>query len=173
MMWVVYVVGGLTIILGCCLLLAIPLVRRHPLKNPHSPEELDLSFENIHFVTMDHLDLKGWWIPASNSERTIIMLHGHGGSMDPDLKYVPHLHAAGFNVLMFDFRAHGRSRGRIGTIGAIERKDVQAAVNYAVSLGSKRIWLAGFLDGRSGSDSFCTAHPGSQCACIGWWTMQG
>ena len=147
MMWFAYFLGGLTILLGGCLLLAIPLVRRHRLKNPRSPEEFDLPFENIRFSTTNHLVIKGWWIPSRNSERTIIMLHGYGGSMDPDLKYVPHLHTARFNVLMFDFRAHGRSGGRISTIGALERKDVLGAVNYAVSRGSRRIGLLGFSMG--------------------------
>ncbi len=48
---------------------------------------------------------------------------------------------------MFDFRAHGRSAGRITTLGALERKDVQAAVGYALSRGSSRVGLLGFSMG--------------------------
>ena len=42
----------------------------------------------------------------------MIFLHGHAGSMDPDVKYAPWFHERGISVLMFDFRGHGRSGGR-------------------------------------------------------------
>jgi uncharacterized protein len=77
----------------------------------------------------------------------VIMLHGHGGSMDPDVQYVPALHAAGFNVLMFDFRAHGRSDGRVSTIGYLERQDVLGAVDFVRAKGIERIGLLGFSMG--------------------------
>lgn len=44
------------------------------------------------------------------AERALILLHGQAGSsMDPNVQYLPALHAAGFHVLQFDLRAHGRS----------------------------------------------------------------
>jgi fermentation-respiration switch protein FrsA (DUF1100 family) len=92
--------------------------------------------------------LRGWWIPAVGSaDRAVIFLHGHGGSMDPDVQYVSALHAAGFNVLMFDFRAHGRSDGRMSTLGYLERQDVLGAVDLVRARGISRIGLLGFSMG--------------------------
>jgi pimeloyl-ACP methyl ester carboxylesterase len=75
------------------------------------------------------------------------MMHGYGGSMDPDVQYVPALHAAGFNVLMFDFRAHGRSDGEVCTVGYLERQDALAAVDFVRGKGVVRIGFLGFSMG--------------------------
>ena len=93
-----------------------------------SPAEYGLAFEEVEFPATDGLLLRGWWIPAPGSDRAVIFLHGQGGSMDPDVQYVPALQQAGLSVLMFDFRAHGRSEGRVSTIGYLERQDAWGAL---------------------------------------------
>lgn len=144
----IFPVAALFLALVTCLLCAIPIVRRHALPvDQHDPAETGLPFESVHFTTSDKVTLTGWWFPYSGSQRTIIQLHGFAGSMDPDIKYVPHLHQAGFNVLTFDFRAHGRSAGLIGTIGALETRDAWAAVRFVLSRGTHSIGLFGFSMG--------------------------
>jgi fermentation-respiration switch protein FrsA (DUF1100 family) len=65
--------------------------------------------------------------------------------MDPDIQYVPAWHAAGLNVLLFDFRAHGRSQGRVTTFGYLERYDVQGALRFLKrEKGMRRVALVGF-----------------------------
>jgi pimeloyl-ACP methyl ester carboxylesterase len=134
-------------LLGICLLLAVPMVRRRSLGLSSNPSEFGLEFEEISFVTEDDITLRGYWIPRQGSTRAVIMLHGFAGSLDPDLRYTPHLHNAGFNVLMFDFRAHGRSGGRVTSLGAMETRDVRAAVNFTRGKGCDRIGLLGFSMG--------------------------
>jgi len=123
------------------------LTSRHPQQVYSSPIEYGLEYENIEFTTVDDLHLRGWWIPGSGSTQSIIFLHGYAGTMDPDLKYTPAIHQAGFNILMFDFRAHGRSEGSLTTLGALETRDVQAAIAYVISRGSEKIGLLGFSMG--------------------------
>jgi pimeloyl-ACP methyl ester carboxylesterase len=146
-MWLFIVTVILALIVLFCLLAAVPLVKRHPPKENHSPAEFDLAFETVRFSTKDHITLRGYWIPCSGSTRTVILLHGYAGSLDPDMKYTPHLHSAGFNILLFDFRAHGRSGGKITTMGARERADVKAAVEFTRLRGSTWIGLLGFSMG--------------------------
>jgi fermentation-respiration switch protein FrsA (DUF1100 family) len=141
----------LTLLALCALLIISALVmsffltRRYYLVETHSPAELGLAFENVTFRASDGLLLRGWWIPAAGSDRAIIQLHGHAGSMDPDIQYLPAWHAAGFHVLLFDFRAHGRSEGRVSTFGYLERFDVQGAVRFVQEeKGMQRIALVGF-----------------------------
>jgi fermentation-respiration switch protein FrsA (DUF1100 family) len=112
------------------MVLSLFLTRRHNLAAASSPAELGLAFEDVIFPASDGLILHGWWIPAPGSDRAIIQLHGYAGSMDPDIQYLPAWHAGGLNVLMFDFRAHGRSEGRVSTFGYLERYDVQGAVRF-------------------------------------------
>ncbi|MGD0707404.1 MAG: alpha/beta fold hydrolase [Anaerolineaceae bacterium] len=112
-----------------------------------SPAEFGLRYKDIPLLTSDGIQLRGWWIPAEGSTCTIIFLHGYAGSCDPDLKYVPFFHEKGFNVVMFDFRAHGRSDGAFTSMGYLEKQDCLAAVDFALSKGSHSIGMLGFSMG--------------------------
>lgn len=157
---VLWVVLLLIVIIAMSMALSVFLTRRHPQQVFASPTEYGLELEEIEFTTSDHIRLNGWWIPAKNSKETIIFLHGYSGSMDPDLKYAPALHHAGYNILMFDFRAHGRSEGKVTTLGAVEVRDVQAAIEFAKTRGSLKIGLLGFSMG--GRTALLTAAESSQ-----------
>lgn len=147
MEWLAVLAAILVLALVLCLLLAIPLVKRQVQKDFRSPLEFTLPFEEVSFPTQDKLLLRGWWIPSPASTRTVILLHGYAGSMDPDIRHASSLHEAGFNILMFDFRAHGRSAGRLTSLGALERRDVHAAIDFARAKGSLSIGLIGFSMG--------------------------
>jgi len=123
------------------------LTRRFGLTEVHTPAEYDLPYEEVTFPARDGTTLRGVWIPAPDSDRAIVILHGHGGSMDWDIQRAPHFHRAGFNVLLFDFRAHGRSDGRLATFGYLERQDVLGAVDFLKERGMRRIGLLGFSYG--------------------------
>ncbi|MBC7225518.1 MAG: alpha/beta fold hydrolase [Anaerolineae bacterium] len=84
-------------------------------------------------------------VPADGP--AVIFCHGYTGSMDPDIRYVPALHEAGCHVLMFDFRAHGRSQGQRVTMGYLERLDVLGAVDFLRERGARRIGVLGFSMG--------------------------
>jgi fermentation-respiration switch protein FrsA (DUF1100 family) len=140
----------LLVLLAVGLVLSHFMTRRHTLGATRSPAEFGLAFEEVAFKSVDGLTLRGWWIPAEGSlrsQRAVISLHGQGGSMDPDLPNVPPLHAAGFNVLMFDFRAHGRSEGKVSTIGYLERMDLLGAVEFLRQKDMRRIGVLGFSMG--------------------------
>jgi pimeloyl-ACP methyl ester carboxylesterase len=135
------------LILAVGLAASFYVTNRQPRTAFHSPAEYDLEFEEVTFKATDGLQLQGCWIPATDSERAVIILHGHGGSLDWDIHRAPALHAAGFNVFLFDFRAHGRSQGRLATFGYLERYDVQGAVEFLKDLGVRSIGLLGFSYG--------------------------
>lgn len=142
-LWVVAILAALWAL--AAIVLSLFLTRRHYLVETRSPAEVGLAFENVAFRASDGLVLRGWWIPAPGSDRAIIQMHGHGGSMDPDVQYLPAWHDAGYNVLTFDFRAHGRSEGRVITFGYLERRDVQGAIRFLEQeKGMRHIALVGF-----------------------------
>ncbi|MBA3074719.1 MAG: alpha/beta fold hydrolase [Anaerolineae bacterium] len=152
----------LFIFLVTCLVLSVPLTKRHNLKDFRSPADLGLDFKPVHFPSMDGITLSGWWIPAEGSPNTIIFLHGFAGTMDPDLKYVPAFIQAGYNVLMFDFRAHGRSKRNRTSLGALEVNDVIGAIHFAKSCNSWAIGLMGFSMGGRAALLAAAQHPGIQ-----------
>ena len=143
-LWLLVPVG---FVLAVGLAISFYVTSRRPRTTFHSPAEFGLEFAEVTFKAADGLQLQGCWIPSTGSERAVIILHGLGGSLDGDIHRAPALHAAGFNVFLFDFRAHGRSKGHLATFGFLERQDVLGAVEFLKSRGVKSIGLLGFSYG--------------------------
>jgi alpha/beta superfamily hydrolase len=144
--------------LALALLIMIPLLAGyvfsktvlHSHRQPivRTPREYGMAYEDIQFESVDHLRLKGWFIPAEGvSDKVIIVTHPfpfnrHGfiaknqgfpplSNIDVDLlKTAQALHRAGYPVLMFDFRNHGESAGGLTGVGLSEYQDVLGAVAY-------------------------------------------
>ncbi len=121
-----------------------------------TPAELGIQFEQISFKSNDQIRLKGWFIPAVNNPEapTIIIAHGLGASKSDFVNLSGVLCKNGFNVLLFDFRAHGESSGKSCSLGLKEQKDISAAVDYVLSrpdVINFKIGLYGFsLGGATG-----------------------
>jgi alpha-beta hydrolase superfamily lysophospholipase len=137
------------VLIGVSFAATMPLMRRREPDPPDHPAAYGLPCDDVFFASRDGLMLAGWWIPAPAAPRgTIILCPGQNGSMDKDVPQAVPLHRAGFNVLMFDFRAHGRSEGQLVTLGALEQADLFGAVDYAVrERGADRIGVLGFSMG--------------------------
>jgi dipeptidyl aminopeptidase/acylaminoacyl peptidase len=115
---------------------------------PATPADLGLAYDEVRFTTDDGVTLSGWLVPAGRETRTaVIVLHGFGGHRLPELAaFVPWL-ADRHHVLQFDFRGHGRSDPALVTLGAVERRDVAAAVRFLESRGLGPIGLFGISMG--------------------------
>jgi len=132
----------------CAYLLARTLVRRMPPSPPESPERYGLAFEAVWFRSRDGLRIDAWWIPAAQpTRRTVIICHGREGSRERELPHAQALHKAGFNVLMFDFRAHGRSEGQHVTFGMYEKDDLLGALDFLAARGIQSAGVLGFSMG--------------------------
>lgn len=97
-------------------------------KNETSPEQLGLAYEKVEFKSTDGLQLKGWFIPHLKAKGTIILCHGFGTNKSDLIGFVPFLHENGYNVFMFDFRAHGDSPGYC-SLGYYEVNDLLGAID--------------------------------------------
>jgi uncharacterized protein len=135
---------GLLAVPGISLALTVPLMRRRAPGSQDTPADFGLPFEPVRFPSRDGVRLGGWWIPAPADPRgTVILCPGQRTSMNDDLIHAVPLHRAEFNVLMFDFRAHGLSDGRLVTFGALEQRDLRGALDM---LGRERgVTCAGVL----------------------------
>jgi dipeptidyl aminopeptidase/acylaminoacyl peptidase len=108
------------------------MVRPPRLVEDWTPRNLGFDYEDVEFTTEDGVKLSGWWIPRG-SDKTVIPLHGYTASrwyslyMKPTVEF---LLGEGYNVLTFDFRAHGKSGGNYTTVGDKEIMDVRAAVEW-------------------------------------------
>jgi len=116
------------------------------------PDEYGLEYEDVFFPAMDGVTLEGWLIPA-DSDRLLICNHpmpcnryGYPGHLEPwtdfggfEVNFLPEykiLHDAGYNILTYDLRNHGRSGMGSGGIighGVLEYRDVIGSLRYAKS----------------------------------------
>jgi len=95
---------------------------------PYTPGELGLDFEEVIFKSSDGLQLSGWYIPADNSEFTVLFCHGNGGNMMHRLDSINILYNLGLNCFIFDYRGYGNSQGKPGEEGTY--LDVRAAYKW-------------------------------------------
>jgi len=122
-LFVVYVGWGLMLYILQPKLLYVPM--REVL---FTPAEVNLEFENVIFKTADGLQLNGWFIPAQNSQFTILFCHGNGGNMTHCLDSVDIFHNLGLNCFIFDYRGYGESGGKPSEEGTY--LDAQAAYKW-------------------------------------------
>jgi uncharacterized protein len=103
----------------------------------------------------DELKISGWFLPASQTPApAIVLCHGVWTGRRECLPLALRFQAAGYNVLTFDFRAHGLSEGRFTSVGHHETNDVLGAVAYVKSrpeVDPRRIGVIGFSMGAAAS----------------------
>lgn len=100
----------------------------HDDQDPRSVYQMD--FERVRIPTVDGLTLDGWFIPEAGASRCIVVCHGAGANKGNFIWFLGPLARHGYNVVFFDFRAHGASDGRITTYGIRERRDVTGVVDW-------------------------------------------
>jgi hypothetical protein len=109
------------------------------------PQQFGLQHEDVEIVTADGLRLHGWWLPAGGAARgSVLHLHGNAANVSNHLPLVAWLPAAGFNVLMLDYRGFGRSAGKPTLDGVVE--DAAAALRFLRSrpdVDAKRLIVLG------------------------------
>ena len=97
-------------------------------------EALEIPYKEVTVTSYDGLCLFGKCYFANKSAPWLIMMHGYRSGAERDfcggLKFGIE---AGFNVLLVDQRAHGKSEGKCLTFGIKERRDCLSWVNYVVS----------------------------------------
>ncbi|MDJ0945934.1 MAG: alpha/beta fold hydrolase [Kiloniellales bacterium] len=94
------------------------------------PGRLGLSYQEMNIETADGLALDAWFLPAEAARDTgctLLFLHGNAGNISTHLPIVTWLPAAGYGVLLFDYRGYGRSPGEPSLSGL--RRDFDAALD--------------------------------------------
>lgn len=70
-----------------------------------------LPWREVAIPTVRGKTLFGWFIPAGERAPALAILHGWGANAEMMLPLAAPLHAAGYALLFFDARSHGRSDG--------------------------------------------------------------
>ena len=88
----------------------------------------DYSATDVSFTSADNITLSGMIIERKNPDKLVVLCHGYHCCkelMSDHIKLFPKS-----TILLFDFRAHGKSGGKITTIGLHEHLDVIAATTF-------------------------------------------
>jgi len=132
-------------------------INTHPPKYPlHIPPSMyKADYEDVAFTGRDGIVLKGWLIrpvPARVAAPAIVICHGVGANKSDFTELAVHLSRRGYAVLLFDFRAHGKSGGSRTSLGYLEQEDILAALGYLKTrdeVDPRRIGIYGFSLGGS------------------------
>lgn len=111
-----------------------------------NPLDFGLAYQDVTLKTKDNISLAGWFIPNKDSPKAIVVCHGY--PMDKgDVFEIAQFLAKDYNLLLFDFRAMGKSKGKFSTAGWKEREDFLSAVDFLRKRGFKDIGAIGFSMG--------------------------
>ena len=92
-----------------------------------TPDRAGLGYRDLGLETDDGELLHGWWIGAPTASLGHLLLcHGNAGNVGDSILHAALLTAAGFDVLLFDYRGYGRSSGRPSEAGTYS--DARAAL---------------------------------------------
>ena len=92
-----------------------------------TPQRAGLAYRDLQFEADDGERLHGWWIDARTEPLGHLLLcHGNAGNIGDRVLHAELLTAAGFDVLLFDYRGYGRSSGRPSEEGTY--RDARAAL---------------------------------------------
>jgi uncharacterized protein len=92
-----------------------------------TPGRAGLNYRDVGLETDDGERLHGWWIGArTDSLGHLLLCHGNAGNVGDRVPHAALLTAAGFDVLLFDYRGYGRSTGRPSEEGTY--RDARAAL---------------------------------------------
>jgi len=104
-------------------------------KIEYTPAAIGLEFTDTYFKTEDGRTINGWFVPAKDSQYTILFFHGNAGNISHRLDKIKILNSLGLNVFIIDYRGYGKSEGKPSEKGFY--LDANAAYDYLVKI--KRI----------------------------------
>lgn len=114
-----------------------------------NPSNFNLKYDNLNIRLDDKNKIHGWYIYADKpTKKTIIYLHGTKGNLSTYLKEISKLHKTGANILAFDYRGFGQSKGMETIEHSIE--DAVTVYDYLIEnkkLAPQDISLFGFSFG--------------------------
>jgi pimeloyl-ACP methyl ester carboxylesterase len=131
--------------------------------DPGTCAEFGLTCQDVEFTsTVDNIPLKGWFVDSSGS-KTVLIVHGRDGVRSDKtigiMDITKALQANGYDVLLYDARDHGLSGGERYTLGALEVRDIEGALEYLTSQGRTQVGVLGFSMGGATALRTAPTHP--------------
>ena len=152
-------VGGLLVYMGTSVYVADKL--SHPKRRAIQLTCADYgpTCREVRFTSaVDDVPLEGWFIDAPGTT-AILQLHGRNGARDDFAEVTRELVREGYDVLTFDFRAHGESGGERYSLGPLETRDVEGALAYLKEQGATEVGVIAYSMGAATALLAAPDHP--------------
>lgn len=114
----------------CALVWLAGTVLSHSAQRTIGALPAELQGRSVSFPSASGATIQGWWIAGNENAGAIILMHGVRDSRLAMVERARFLNTSGYSVLLFDFQAHGESKGEQITFGYLESRDAQAAVKF-------------------------------------------
>jgi fermentation-respiration switch protein FrsA (DUF1100 family) len=114
----------------CCAVWGAGSFLSRPANHPVGALPVHLQGRDVEFESGSGSKLRGWLIPGRKGAGAVVLMHGFRGDRRQMLGRASFLSEAGYSVMLFDFQAHGESPGKQITIGHLEGRDAQTAVEF-------------------------------------------
>ena len=100
-------------------------------------------FESIQLKLKEGQFIDAWYSTWPDSRKCIIMFHGYSSNKSILNAEAFYYRSLGYNVLMVDIRAHGKSEGACTSFGFKETEEVRTAFEFCKSQGNHSVVLYG------------------------------
>ena len=148
----------IVLMIGFTLFLASHSYKFKKEENKYTPAKYGFDFEEIIIPTKNDRNLYGWWVPSDNPNNekkpTIILVHGWSRNVDRTMAFIKKLHPAGYNLLAFDSRCHGKSDDDKFSSMVKFMEDIRATIDFSENLpnvDADKIGVLGLSIGGAGS----------------------
>ena len=122
----------------------------HPDKQLYTtPGRVGLTAQDLWFEAEDGSQLNGWWFPAQvppggTAKGPVIHAHGNAANISNHLPQVAWLPTAGYNLLTFDYRGFGLSKGSPSLDGVVaDTRAAMAAARRQPGVDAQRLVVLG------------------------------
>ncbi|HEU4469454.1 MAG TPA: alpha/beta hydrolase [Flavisolibacter sp.] len=106
-------------------------------------KEPDFPFRTVRLSVSGNTGIDAWYGPVDSALGCVIFFHGITANKSYLRKEAAMFRSWGYNVMLIDFRAHGRSDGNNSSFGVSETEEVQKAFDWAKKEGNRTILLYG------------------------------
>lgn len=111
-------------------------IERAEARRRNNDKLMGMNPENLSIKSVDGLDMRAWFVPAEKpSKKFVICVHGYRCNGPDEMShFLPFYHYdLGFNYLLPDLTAHGRSEGEYIGFGSFDAKNILLWIDYLIN----------------------------------------
>lgn len=118
----------------------------YQLKNTKTREEetkkgkewaASIPIKGTHIKSKDGITLKGQYYKKENTHNWTILIHGYKGKGKEMYSYAKAYEENGYNILIPDLRAHGKSEGYYIGMGILDKEDIEMWIEWIIQKDSE------------------------------------